>query len=170
VCSNKFRINANGNNIDVWLIYKCKNCDTTWNMEIFSRIKPQQIEKSLYLNFAKNDPTTAMEYAYNQSILSKNKAVALLDDIEYAVEKVNLRDIESGLEIVSEFGLGLRIDRFLSEELRLPRIKVKLMLESGAITFDGVEISPKTKIKGTMRLRGVFSEEAKQVPQHEQFA
>ena len=30
---------------------------------------------------------------------------------------------------------------------------------NGSITCDGVKVPPKTKIKGTMKLRGVFSEE-----------
>lgn len=29
--SGKFRVNANGKRIDVWLIYRCIDCDNSWN-------------------------------------------------------------------------------------------------------------------------------------------
>ena len=29
--SGKLRLNANGKRLDVWLIYKCDECDRTWN-------------------------------------------------------------------------------------------------------------------------------------------
>ena len=61
--------------------------------------------------------------------------------------------------IASEFDIGIRIDKFSCDGLHLSRTKVKLLLENGSITCDGVKIPPKTKIKGTMRLSGVFSEE-----------
>ena len=37
VSSGKFRMNANGRRLDVWLIYKCPACGTTWNMEVVAR-------------------------------------------------------------------------------------------------------------------------------------
>jgi hypothetical protein len=43
--SGNFRINANSKTIDVWLIYQCINCNTTWNMEIFSRINRKQFRR-----------------------------------------------------------------------------------------------------------------------------
>ena len=30
--SEKFRVNANGSHIDIWLIYQCNQCKSTWNM------------------------------------------------------------------------------------------------------------------------------------------
>lgn len=34
--SDNFRINGQKKNLDVWLIYKCQNCDNTWNIDILS--------------------------------------------------------------------------------------------------------------------------------------
>ncbi|WP_084023929.1 DUF1062 domain-containing protein [Clostridium taeniosporum] len=31
--SGKFRVNANKNNIDIWLIYQCEKCKSTWNFK-----------------------------------------------------------------------------------------------------------------------------------------
>lgn len=81
ICSNNFRINANGKNIDVWLIYKCKECDSTLNITIMSRVKPSQIEKPLYESFEKNDHEIAMKYAFDLQILGNNKAIVSYDNI-----------------------------------------------------------------------------------------
>jgi len=65
VCSGKFRVNANGKHLDVWLIYRCERCNTTWNQEIFARVKPSRIDKELYQAFLNNDYELAMRYAGN---------------------------------------------------------------------------------------------------------
>ncbi len=36
--STNFRVNANGNRIDVWLIYQCKKCKHTYNLSIIERM------------------------------------------------------------------------------------------------------------------------------------
>ncbi len=33
--SGKFRVNANGNRVDIWLIYRCKKCKHTWNLAVY---------------------------------------------------------------------------------------------------------------------------------------
>ena len=62
-CSGKFRVNANGKHLDVWLIYRCERCNTTWNQEIYARVKPSRIDKELYQAFLENDWDTALRYA-----------------------------------------------------------------------------------------------------------
>ena len=42
-CSDKFRMNAQKKNIDVWLIYRCVKCDNTCNLTLLSRSKPDLI-------------------------------------------------------------------------------------------------------------------------------
>ncbi len=39
----RFRVNANGNKIDVWLIYQCENCKHTCNLTVYERQKPSSI-------------------------------------------------------------------------------------------------------------------------------
>ena len=63
VCSGKFRVNANGKRLDVWLIYRCERCDTTWNQEIYTRVKPDRIDRGLYQAFLDNDWETALRFA-----------------------------------------------------------------------------------------------------------
>ncbi|TGV94053.1 DUF1062 domain-containing protein, partial [Mesorhizobium sp. M2D.F.Ca.ET.145.01.1.1] len=46
-CSGKFRVNANGKRIDVWLIYRCVDCDNSWNFGIFERCNRRDIGPAL---------------------------------------------------------------------------------------------------------------------------
>lgn len=41
ICSGLFRVNAQHKYLDIWLIYKCSNCDSTWNSTIYSRVNPK---------------------------------------------------------------------------------------------------------------------------------
>lgn len=51
--SGNFRMNANGNKLDVWLIYRCEKCDTSWNMDIYTRTAPGMLGQDLYNRFWK---------------------------------------------------------------------------------------------------------------------
>ena len=72
--SGKFRVNANGNNVDVWLIYRCKKCKHSWNLTIYERIKPGKIPAELFEAFQTNDAETAAAYGRNNDFLKKNNA------------------------------------------------------------------------------------------------
>ncbi|MDY6328964.1 MAG: DUF1062 domain-containing protein [Lachnospiraceae bacterium] len=72
--SGKFRINANGNCIDVWLIYRCKKCKHTWNLTIYERIRPSRITPEEYELFMENDFELALKYGNNIEFLKKNNA------------------------------------------------------------------------------------------------
>lgn len=49
--TNKFRINANGNKLDVRLIYHCTECKHTLNIAIYERKKVSSIPKEEYQCF-----------------------------------------------------------------------------------------------------------------------
>ena len=74
VNSGKFRVNANGNCIDVWLIYRCKKCKHTWNLTIYDRIKPSRIDSEEYELFLVNDEELASQYGKDISFLKRNNA------------------------------------------------------------------------------------------------
>ena len=72
--SGKFRVNANGNRVDVWLIYRCKKCKYSWNLTIYERIKPSKIPSEEYELFMANDYELASTYGKNIDFLKRNKA------------------------------------------------------------------------------------------------
>ena len=70
----KFRVNANGKSVDVWLIYRCKKCKHSKNLTIYERTRPGKIPIDLFESFLNNDMETALEYGRNIDILKKNNA------------------------------------------------------------------------------------------------
>ena len=70
----KFRVNANGKNVDVWLIYRCNKCKHPKNLTIYERTRPGKIPQDMYESFLSNDMDTAMEYGNNIEFLKRNNA------------------------------------------------------------------------------------------------
>lgn len=59
-------MNANGNRVDVWLIYRCKNCKHSWNLAIYERMRPSKIKK--------DDYELASKYGNDIDFLKRNNA------------------------------------------------------------------------------------------------
>lgn len=138
VCSGNFRVNAQQRNLDVWLIYKCKKCGCTFNMDIYTRVNPQELERGLYEAFLANDADVARYYAFDQKTLSQNHVEAGLNDLCYTIKGEALsrellieRDLTLKISVSQQ--LSLRLDRILSEKIPLSRAKIKDMLAYGAI-------------------------------------
>ena len=74
VNSGRFRVNANGKSVDVWLIYRCKKCKHSKNLTIYERTNPGRIPMELFECFMNNDMDAAMEYGRNIDFLKKNNA------------------------------------------------------------------------------------------------
>jgi hypothetical protein len=64
-CSEKFRVNANGKRIDVWLIYRCIDCDNSWNFGILERCNRRDIAPALLRALESNDPALARRHAFD---------------------------------------------------------------------------------------------------------
>ena len=74
VNSGRFRVNANGNRVDVWLIYRCEKCKHSWNLTIYERTKPTKIPPEKYELFLENDEELASEYGNDIEFLKRNNA------------------------------------------------------------------------------------------------
>lgn len=72
VNTGKFRVNANGKQVDVWLIYQCEKCRHTMNLTIYERVRPGKIPQQLYQRFLENDEELAVEYGNDSGFLKKN--------------------------------------------------------------------------------------------------
>lgn len=73
VNTGKFRINANGSRIDVWLIYQCVKCRHSLNLTIYERIRPGRISEKEYQLFMDNDENLAFQYGNDKAFLKRNK-------------------------------------------------------------------------------------------------
>ena len=138
--SQKFRVNANKNKLDIWLIYKCEKCKSTWNMPIYERISFIDINKTKYKLFLNNDLELAKEYGFNLDIHNKNKVKLDLENVEYEIVGEDINILQSNfnknkivLEIICKYSLGLRVDKVLSKKLDISREKVKKLYENSII-------------------------------------
>ncbi|MFR7812752.1 MAG: DUF1062 domain-containing protein [Butyricimonas faecihominis] len=78
-------MNAQKRNIDVWLIYRCVECDSTYNLTILSRTKPELIKKDLFSKFSENDEELSWEYAFSSEIGRKNGVELDYSSVEYEI-------------------------------------------------------------------------------------
>jgi len=131
-----FRVNANGNCIDVWLIYACCQCKTTYNMTLFERISPNELRRENYEKFLANDKSLAMSYGCNNHIFKTNKVEVNWENMTYRIsEKVleNQKCQEKVLKIRCRYPLKIRIDKLFAEYMNISRTKVKFLIENEMI-------------------------------------
>ncbi len=76
-------MNANGNKIDVWLIYQCETCKHTLNLAIYERQKVSAISEKEYRRFLGNEEQLAEVYGRNMQLFRSNKAEIDFERLEY---------------------------------------------------------------------------------------
>ena len=75
ISTRRFRVNANKNKLDVWLIYQCRKCRHTLNIPIYERTAPQKIPKELYEGFLANDEELAVQYGSDAALFKRKNFV-----------------------------------------------------------------------------------------------
>lgn len=137
----KFRVNANGNKLDIWLIYQCEECKHTLNLAIYERQKVSSIHKGEYQSFLDNNEQLAEKYGKNMQLFRKNKADIDFDRLSYDFvkrhESTESRDFGEQMVITinNPYQLKLRPEKQIAEVLGLSRSQVKNLLEKGEIEW-----------------------------------
>lgn len=138
----RFRINANGNKLDVWLIYQCEKCKHTLNLTIYERQKATSIPQSEYMRFLNNDEELAEQYGRDFQFFQKNKAEVDTEAITYRFVKLHETEPESTcrqkalINIQNPYRLKIRPEKQIAEVLSLSRSQVKKLLEQEVITIE----------------------------------
>lgn len=162
VNTGRFRVNANGRKIDVWLIYQCEKCKHTFNLSIYERVNPEMIPAKEYQKFLANDEELAMEYGTDYHLFSKNKAQICDEKIEYEIreyeimeEKMDqmIRSNESVIQIENLLAKKIRTDKFLSELFGISRSKLQEYVRNGYISDFDKYISDKIRIKTCIEIK-----------------
>jgi len=155
-CSGKFRMNNQKKNSDVWLIYKCTECDNTFNVTILSRIKPHLIDGDIYEKFIGNDLDTALKLSLSQEIIDKNHIQVKYDSIEYVIKTntdISLNDMifmeEDTIEIklIYPINLHLKLSKIIREKMGVSLSKLETMLEREIISIDPFDNLKREKLK-----------------------
>ncbi len=135
-------MNANGNKIDVWLIYQCETCKHTLNLAIYERQKVSAISEKEYRRFLGNEEQLAEVYGRNMQLFRSNKAEIDFERLEY--EFVALQEgamdgeFGEGTEFIvhNPYGLKIRPEKQIAGILGLSRSQVKKLTEKGEITLE----------------------------------
>jgi hypothetical protein len=135
--SDNFRINAQQRKVDVWLIYRCTACDTTWNRTIFTRCTPEEIGAELYQRLQRNDRETAWKYAFDFGLLYRLGArvdAVVQVRVEHLSRELRHSD-DGGRQIVLElpYQCSMRLDRLLADELGVSRSCLQRWLDRGLL-------------------------------------
>lgn len=138
----KFRVNANGNRVDVWLIYQCEHCKHTLNLAVYERQKVSSVPKAEYEAFLSNDAQLAQQYGKTLSLFQKNKAAVDFERMNYSYVKLHETIQDSGsdksmeLTIHNPCGLKIRPEKQIADVLGLSRSQVKKRMAQGEILVD----------------------------------
>lgn len=159
-CSDKFRLNSQKKYIDVWLIYRCHDCDTTYNLTILSRTKPDMIDKILLQKFMENDENLAWQYAFDSDIVKRNNVEPDYSQKEYNIIKEELslsQMIETGsdfieFEIKLNHNLPLKLSQIIKTGLDISTSRLDKMLSIGIISVQPIGTSQKQKVKNGMKV------------------
>lgn len=152
-CGEKFRMNAQKKNIDIWLIYRCVKCKNTYNMTLFSRTKTESLHKDLFTRFSENNKETAWQYAFSPETRRKNNIEADFESVEYEIKHTPIENILHSdtevltFEIKCPFDFGLRASAVLRTCLGLSAGKLNQLTELNAVLFREKALQKKHKIR-----------------------
>ncbi len=162
--SGKFRVNANGKLLDVWLIYRCSHCDTSWNMTIIERANPENIDKEEYKGFLSNSPQLAASYGSNRELFIKKKAEIVEAKSGYHILKTititpGNKEYSLEIQIKNPSALKLRADVLLAGELKVSRSQIKKWFDDGLVTSGQEVLLPGARVIDGMLIQ-IKKEEA----------
>jgi hypothetical protein len=137
--SGKFRVNANGKLLDVWMLIRCELRGRTSKIPIHERIYVQALDRERLLMFQDNDPAMVRDLAMDPALA--RKAAYRLDwsgtwELETGVPACELmREDPAPLTVIIRFELPapIRVEKLLTTGLGLSRSAARGMVHSGRI-------------------------------------
>ncbi|MGM0123763.1 hypothetical protein IGI37_001137 [Enterococcus sp. AZ194] len=157
ICSDCFRINAQKKFLDVWLIYNCAKCKTSWNSTILSRIHTNKIDAKDLQLFQENSVTLSRKYGSDKEVLKRNGVKMQTIAYEVIGESFFL-DESVRLQINYAFPVDVKLATILKDKLELSNSELKQYVRKGGIH------SPQTNIfKGKLHHKQIVLFNEKQV-------
>jgi hypothetical protein len=133
----KFRVNANGKLLNVWLLLCCAACGRTSKVPVHERVHVQSLEHARRLAYETNDPAMVRELAMSVSLAVKNG---------YRLDWTGTWELETDMPfcppddpaplrvlISFELPVPVRVERLLTLGLGLSRTEVRRMVADGRI-------------------------------------
>jgi hypothetical protein len=108
-CTERFRVNANGGLLDVWLLYRCEACAEVHKERIHRRVRPDGLAPALLDAYQGDSPAVVARCAF---------AVARGAEVAYRVVRGALPACGAlAARIAQPEPCGVRWDRLLAREL-----------------------------------------------------
>lgn len=130
--TNKIRVNANGKQIDVWLIYQCSKCKHTYNLPIYSRINRDALDKSEYEALQRSNQEIVTRYGLDRNIFQRNGA-KIFDEPSYTLKYIGNDSKENVIQFCNPYQIRIRHDKLIAECLEISRSQAKKKLETGVL-------------------------------------
>ena len=125
--SGLFRVNAQQKNLDVWLIYKCVVCETTWNLTVHSRVSPRSLLPDALNGYMNNEAEYVLRCADNTALIKRNGAEPRMPEVELVGVDVRLHEPVE-VHIWAEQPLEIKPAALLRKKLGLSRSTYDRML------------------------------------------
>lgn len=151
----KFRVNANGNKLDVWLIYQCEKCKHTFNLAIYERQKTSSIQEKEYSRFLDNDEELAKMYGKSMPLFKKNKAEIDFSSINYRFIKRENATQDMEKEASGQGGEGMIDSRQEAELIIHNSCALKIRPEKQIAGILGLSVG---KVKKMMEQEKILAE------------
>lgn len=127
--SDRFRVNASGRKLDVWLIYRCAVCEFTWNLTVVERATPESIGPARLAAYHRNDAALAWSCAFDAALF--RRAGARLDPATpMRVERGALPVQAAAVRLALPFPVQIRLDRLLAQELGVTRSRLPDLVDA----------------------------------------
>lgn len=135
--SGKLRLNANGKRLDAWLIYKCSDCEGTWNRPVLERRNARDIDPAALEALRSGDPDWIRAQSFDLASLKRHaQRIDEFPDVD-VLRRTLGDDCEdwSLLEIalIVPLATSLRLDRLLGAQLNLSRSRLQSLHETGKL-------------------------------------
>jgi hypothetical protein len=128
--TDRFRVNANGGRVDVWLLYACDGCEATEKRRLLHRVPVDAIEPARLDAYHHNDAALARAHAFELPVHA---------ELPHRVERPPLPAAGAlAARIDQPDPCGVRWDRLLARELGWSRKKAVAAWRRGEIAIDGV--------------------------------
>lgn len=135
--TNRVRVNANGKQIDVWLIYQCGKCKHTYNLPIHSRINRSVLAKEEYEALLRNDQELVYQYGLDRMIFQRNGA-EIIKEPSYVLRCIGEDMGGDSIRLRNPYRLRIRYDQLISECLGVSRTEAKQALKNGVLSVNQV--------------------------------
>lgn len=129
VCTERFRVNANGGLLDVWLLYRCPRCDGVHKHRVERRVRPSALARERLDGYQGDAPALVRACAFAAGNGAETPYRVVRPPLPVGAP---LRAI-----VVQPEPCGARWDRLLAREFGWSRARIAREAERGALRVNG---------------------------------